>query len=84
MLFSFYPVDVVDGNSVPVAVGQRALASQSQSGRTGAQRVRELNTAIYEFQGDKVVEVVVPPVVEEETVAFFGCKTVEFTMSFKI
>jgi hypothetical protein len=69
---------------VPVAVGQRALASQSQSGRTGAQRVRELNTAIYEFQGDKVVEVVVPPVVEEETVAFFRRKTVEFTMSFKI
>ena len=69
---------------MPVAVGQRAFTSQSQRGRPSTQRVRELYTAIYEFQGDKVVAVVVPPVVEEETVAFFGGKTVESKYRFDL
>lgn len=72
-----YPVDVIDGDGVPIAIGQRLRLFQDETGRIGAQGEGELQPAVHQFQGDEIVTLVVSPVVQQEAVPLSGGEAVD-------
>ncbi len=72
-----YPVDVIDGDGVPIAIGQRLRLFQDETGRVGAQGEGELQPAVHQFQGDEIVTLVVSSVVQQEAVPLSGGEAVD-------